>query len=45
MRESRDTSSKPEIPLIKETMINGIAINFNRLIKIVPQGLIQLLVN
>ena len=36
-----EISFKSEIPLIKEASIKGTAINFKRLIKIVPKGLIQ----
>ena len=38
---SFDKSFKSEIPLIREAKIKGTAINFNELIKIVPNGLIQ----
>ena len=40
-----DISFKSEIPFISEARINGIAINFKELIKIVPNGLIQLVTN
>ena len=33
------------MPFISEARINGIAINFKELIKIVPNGLIQLVTN
>ena len=36
-----EMSFKSEIPLIKDAKINGIAISFNKLIKMVPKGLIQ----
>ena len=36
-----EISFKSEIPFIKDASINGTAINFKRLIKIVPKGLIQ----
>ena len=36
-----EISFKSEIPLIKDAKINGIAISFKALIKIVPNGLIQ----
>ena len=37
-----EISFKSEIPLIKEAKIKGTAINFNKLIKIVPSGFIHL---
>ena len=40
-----EISFKSEIPLIKEANIKGTAINFKRLIKIVPKGLIQSVTN
>ena len=36
-----EISFKSEIPLIKEAKIKGTAINFNKLMKIVPNGLTQ----
>ena len=42
--ESFDISFKSEIPLIKEAKISGIAINLRELMKIVPKGLIQLVI-
>ena len=41
IEDNFDISFKSETPLIKEARISGIAINFNELIKIVPNGLIQ----
>ena len=41
IEDNFDISFKSETPLIKEARINGIAINFKELIKIVPNGLIQ----
>ena len=43
--ESRDMSVRFETPSIKDTRTRGTAINFNRLIKMVPQGFIQSEVN
>ena len=43
--ESLEISFKSEIPLIKDARINGIAINFRALIKIVPKGFIQFEIN
>lgn len=40
-----DKSDKPVMPHIIEKKIRGTAINFKRLIKIVPNGAIQLFVN
>jgi len=40
-----EISERLDIPLTSETKISGTAINFKRLIKIVPQGLIQSIVN
>ena len=39
--ESFEISFKSEIPFTRDASINGIAINFNELIKIVPKGFIQ----
>ena len=36
-----EISFKSEIPLIKDAKINGTAINFKRLINMVPKGFIQ----
>ena len=45
MDASFEISFKSDTPLIKEAKINGIAINFNNLINIIPKGLIKLLTN
>ena len=37
--DSLEISFKSETPLINEARIKGTAINFNRLIKMVPNGL------
>ena len=42
--DNLDISFKSDIPLINEANIKGIAINFRRLIKIVPKGLNQSLI-
>jgi hypothetical protein len=41
MRESFEMSFRFDTPLIRETNINGMAINFNKLMKIVPNGFTQ----
>ena len=41
IEDNFDKSFKSEIPLIREAKIKGTAINFNELMKIVPNGLIQ----
>ena len=43
--ESLEISFKSETPLIKAANINGIAINFNELMKMVPNGFIQSWIN
>ena len=42
--ESFEISFKSDIPLTRDARINGIAINFNRLMNIVPKGFIQSLI-
>ena len=41
IEDSFERSFRSETPLIREAMINGIAISFRLLMKIVPNGLIQ----
>ena len=43
--DSLEISFRSDIPLINEANIKGIAINFRRLIKIVPKGLNQSLIS
>ena len=38
MRDNRETSFSPEIPLMSEAMINGMAMSLSKLMKMVPQG-------
>ena len=45
IEDNFDISFKSDIPFINEARINGIAINFKELMKIVPNGLIQLVIN
>ena len=40
-----EISFKSEIPLIREANIKGTAINFNKFMKMVPNGLIQSVTN
>tara|TARA_B100000614_G_C14529345_1_gene485882 strand:- start:637 stop:909 length:273 start_codon:yes stop_codon:yes gene_type:complete len=42
--DSLDISFKSETPLTSEARIKGIAINFRRLIKMVPKGFMKLLI-
>ena len=42
--DSLEISFKSEIPLIKDARIKGIAMSFSELMKIVPKGLIQLVI-
>ena len=42
--DNLDISFKSETPLMRDARIKGIAINFKRLIKIVPKGFMKLLI-